>query len=316
MVITIFHFIHYNRDVANVSLHGFHPRYLHLLVHLPFLFGPMLLTSTVMSVVKRPFSFFSSPLHWKTPHGWLGVSVLSGLLSLSWIPHQEPRFLLPLYPLLLLLCRPHPSLRRKYSFIVMSVLIMVSLSGHQAGLIPCLLKLNDLPWLPLLVTWHTYMVPHFLLPLMPTTTTTTTTSSWTSSRPPPSIQPMTLINLGSPPFPSSFPSPGNGTSHPPSFLHAFMKDPTHVPAFYFLAPFLPSTFPFSSSLSSSLSSMDPTVSSIPTDPKWYPEKVCTAYSISLDTPNVNEKHGYGVRLPFTTHVHLYRITQLNDSTQL
>lgn len=63
----------YNMDSANLALHGLHPRYLHALVNLPMLLGPVLVLRL------RPSARWLVPL---------------ALLSLA--PHQEPRFLLPL----------------------------------------------------------------------------------------------------------------------------------------------------------------------------------------------------------------------------
>lgn len=63
----------YNLDSSNLALHGLHPRYLHALVNLPLLLGPVLVLRL------RPSAQWLVPL---------------ALLSLA--PHQEPRFLLPL----------------------------------------------------------------------------------------------------------------------------------------------------------------------------------------------------------------------------
>lgn len=74
----------YNLDESNLSNHGIHSRYTHLLVNLPQILGPLLI-------------FFISPQQKITlPY----LSAISGLVFLSIFRHQELRFLIPLAPLL------------------------------------------------------------------------------------------------------------------------------------------------------------------------------------------------------------------------
>ena len=104
------------------------------------------------------------------------ISGISGLLILSTIPHQEPRFLLPIIPLLLSSIRLPFSARLNRIFTVSWVLfnvIMGLLMGryHQAGVVPMQLHLSqDLPALthPLtaptqILWWKTYSPPVWLL---------------------------------------------------------------------------------------------------------------------------------------------------------
>ncbi|KAL6071018.1 Mannosyltransferase [Balamuthia mandrillaris] len=115
----------YNARPENLAQHGLHPNYLHAVVNMPMLFGPMLLlllisvkhysilpvffsTSELSSKAsKRPGSKDSgtvSQLHQQSGSGnGAGLLVvvmwgclLSGLGFLSLAPHQEPRFLVPL----------------------------------------------------------------------------------------------------------------------------------------------------------------------------------------------------------------------------
>jgi phosphatidylinositol glycan class Z len=72
-VVTPWNALAYNSVTENVAAHGLHPRYLHALVNLPLLLGPIVVSHL------RPSPYWIFPLV---------------LLSIS--PHQEPRFLLPL----------------------------------------------------------------------------------------------------------------------------------------------------------------------------------------------------------------------------
>ena len=105
----------YNMKSENLAKHGLHPRYLHLVVNLPMLCGPLalyiyyhgawnllgsnsamdkrLIKSTRKTIYQ--YQFFDI-------NRLLVSCVCSGLGILSLAPHQEPRFLLPLvFPVLL-----------------------------------------------------------------------------------------------------------------------------------------------------------------------------------------------------------------------
>ena len=105
----------YNMKSENLAKHGLHPRYLHLVVNLPMLCGPLalyiyyhgarnLLRSNsavdkrwVKSTRKTIYQYQSFDIN-----TLLVSCVCSGLGILSLAPHQEPRFLLPLvFPVLL-----------------------------------------------------------------------------------------------------------------------------------------------------------------------------------------------------------------------
>lgn len=76
----------YNSKIENLSNHGIHPYYTHLLVNLPQIFGPGLLF--IISNFKNQY--------WRTTPF---LAVVSGVSVLSFIPHQELRFLIPIVPL-------------------------------------------------------------------------------------------------------------------------------------------------------------------------------------------------------------------------
>jgi phosphatidylinositol glycan class Z len=156
-VLAPYNAIVYNISSKNLAEHGLHPRYQHLLVNLPLLLGP------AVALLWRPiYSLIIRRLY--TP---LTASALSGLLALSVLPHQEPRFLLPIVPLLLSSIRlPYaPSWRRAF-IITWTVfnLTMGMLMGafHQAGVVPMQLHLGNEAALPLgsrALWWRTYSPP-------------------------------------------------------------------------------------------------------------------------------------------------------------
>jgi phosphatidylinositol glycan class Z len=89
----------YNMDQSNLAKHGLHPRFLHALVNLPLLFGPLYLCLLVslMRLLRRQTARSAERL-------LLAGCVLLPLLLLSAAPHQEPRFLVPLAVPLCLFC--------------------------------------------------------------------------------------------------------------------------------------------------------------------------------------------------------------------
>lgn len=156
LVITPLNNFLYNSDTKNLAQHGIHPRYTHILVNLPQLVGPALI----------PFIFRN---HHKTSIPYL--SVISGLVTLSIIPHQELRFLAPLVPLICI-CIDFTNFETPQSvewiirswcvFNLVFGIIMGSL--HQRGVITALehLKSSNLTnttqfW------WKTYSPPTWLL---------------------------------------------------------------------------------------------------------------------------------------------------------
>ncbi|RCK54851.1 GPI mannosyltransferase 4 [Candida viswanathii] len=141
----------YNTNYVNLSQHGIHPYYTHILINLPQILGPGLL-------------FFTSTFyHRTTPF----ISVLSGLIFLSLVPHQELRFLVPIIPLAcscfdftLKWIRPW-MLYLWYVFnLAMCVLMGVF---HQGGVIPALDFLRQQDQESVQVWWRTYSPPSWIL---------------------------------------------------------------------------------------------------------------------------------------------------------
>ena len=117
----------YNASTSNLAIHGLHPWYQHLVASLPILLGPALLL--LSSTIKN--SRLELP----------EISAVTGTIFLSAIPHQEPRFLLPVVPLILSSIRLPRSRRHRRTWlaawagfnIILGVLMGIY---HQGGVIP------------------------------------------------------------------------------------------------------------------------------------------------------------------------------------
>ena len=102
-----YNFIMYNAVPGNVAAHGSHPRYTHLLLNLPLLYGPLALIFLV-GTLSWLLDLFCLP--WLRKPGVRTVFALTltasvvPLVVLSLIQHQEPRFLIPLLPCIVLMC--------------------------------------------------------------------------------------------------------------------------------------------------------------------------------------------------------------------
>jgi GPI mannosyltransferase 4 len=87
----------YNMDPSNLAKHGTHPRWLHALVNAPMLFGPVYLVA-LAACWSRVREAREQGL--RTPEAWVNTALVGvmglSMLGLSWAPHQEARFLVPL----------------------------------------------------------------------------------------------------------------------------------------------------------------------------------------------------------------------------
>ena len=173
--ITPLNLLLYNASSSNLSTHGLHPWYQHILINFPQLLGPALFL--------LPHTLLNSPTSLPT------FSILSSLVILSLIPHQEARFLLPLAPLTLSILQiPHSTRHTRY-FLAAWVLfntLFATLMGtfHQGGVIPAQIWLgtryqqqSPSPAQPLsqIFWWKTYPPPIYLLGKTNNTANVTTT---------------------------------------------------------------------------------------------------------------------------------------------
>ncbi|XP_043242917.1 GPI mannosyltransferase 4-like isoform X1 [Amphibalanus amphitrite] len=180
VVLTPFNFIVYNVKSANLASHGDHWCLTHTLVNVPLLFGSLgviALGSFVLHLKSFARHLLNLDLHVTTSSAFLSASFLLPLVLLSWFPHQEPRFLLPLLvPVVLLfadrLDASPGRWRNTRRFLVLAYYCWnaacVLLFGfvHQGGVTPALAALQRA--LPAaggatVVFSHTYMPPQSLL---------------------------------------------------------------------------------------------------------------------------------------------------------
>ncbi|CAG8433436.1 1778_t:CDS:10 [Diversispora eburnea] len=134
--------IAYNINSDNLAEHGIHPRYLHIL-NFVLLFGPLVLLT--MKDLNASFTYmrFKAKSKYKTVIIYSG---LCGLLLLSIIPHQEPRFLLPLFvPVIIVPSDRLQKIPRLFwvAWAIFNLICAVFYGGlHQAGIIPIIQKLQ------------------------------------------------------------------------------------------------------------------------------------------------------------------------------
>ena len=134
-------FIQYNLHAGNLAEHGLHPWYTHFLVNFPLLLGPLaLLFYWDLAVLLRHCrqKHFTDVLY--------GIVVLP-VLSLSFFPHQEARFLLPVLPVAVV-CAARNSLAKWKSFKTVTLLFNILAFGlfgwlHQGGIVPALSALQN-----------------------------------------------------------------------------------------------------------------------------------------------------------------------------
>ena len=145
----------YNASTENLSHHGLHPRYQHFVASLPLLIGPAL-----------PL-LFNSPRTNSLPF----ISAVSGTVFLSLIPHQEPRFLLPIIPLVLSSVQLPRTKNLTQTFLAAWVIFNIFLGAlmgiyHQGGVVPAQIwlgKQGESLGLEEVLWWRTYSPPVWLL---------------------------------------------------------------------------------------------------------------------------------------------------------
>jgi len=172
LTVTPLNFVLYNTQLDNLADHGIHPRFTHFVVNMPLLFS-------VLSI-----SFFYDVFWWWMMavglRSWKLVSMyrrnlmlvmccLVPVILLSLFPHQEPRFLIPLLPILAAKYARQITSERLVAFFW----IVANISGclfygclHQGGVVPCLGHLQETQLTSVdrhVIFWHTYTAPQHLL---------------------------------------------------------------------------------------------------------------------------------------------------------
>ena len=147
----------YNTQSSNLATHGLHPHYQHLVASIPLLLGP--------AVILLPLSLSLKIL----PRLPL-LSAFSGILFLSCIPHQEPRFLLPAVPLILTSLHVPRSKSLSQYWLASWILFNAALGSlmgtyHQGGVVPAQIWLGGARThgIAEVLWWRTYSPPIWLL---------------------------------------------------------------------------------------------------------------------------------------------------------
>ncbi|KAF8245133.1 hypothetical protein K440DRAFT_604202 [Wilcoxina mikolae CBS 423.85] len=155
-VITPLNNLLYNSNTSNLALHGLHPWWTHLFVNIPQLLGPFVLLHPLKPLFVPTARLTTTPV----------LAALGGIFTLSILPHQEARFLLPVVPLLLA-SATLPLGRLRNVFITLWVLFN-TVAGiffgmyHQAGVVPAQVFLSTTNATDV-VYWKTYGPPTWLL---------------------------------------------------------------------------------------------------------------------------------------------------------
>lgn len=109
LVLTPFNFASYNLQTKNLENHGLHPRWMHAVVNMPMLFTvlvPFILVDffrDYRTLDEEPPESSLISVQPKRMQVVLQCSLGFSLIAFSVIPHQEPRFLLPLVPIMFVL---------------------------------------------------------------------------------------------------------------------------------------------------------------------------------------------------------------------
>ena len=188
IVLTPWNFIKYN--TLQSHSHGHHPFFIHFLVNIPLLFGPLAflfyfkLTSLLLGRIcgSNQFETYKNVPDMENKKQYklfLMLCIFVPVLILSFIPHQEPRFIMPvLLPMVMLFSSEVVDL--KYSSTIFMSWSIWNVIGyiffgilHQGGVLPSLLHLNKVInqkvesstqlYCHHVVYFHTYMPPTHLL---------------------------------------------------------------------------------------------------------------------------------------------------------
>ncbi|KAF9947597.1 hypothetical protein BGZ72_010430 [Mortierella alpina] len=139
LTLTMWNNLRYNLDEKNLAEHGLHPRFFHLFLNFPVLFGNLALIAVATLVQKCRAGEWSSQSRLVTALSYSGIF---GIGVLSSMPHQEARFLTPLIlPLIVSLSGRISKLGRKFwPLWLLGNGIMALVLGlfHQSGLVPAM----------------------------------------------------------------------------------------------------------------------------------------------------------------------------------
>ncbi len=158
LVITPLRFIKYNSAEETLSEHGLHPWYHYIAVHWPLMITPVLALAAFWPP-KREGQGSSVRFT-----AWSAIVIATAILSS--VGHKEPRFILPCFPLAIVLAANRlRSWRTILLFWVSYQAILFGFWGfaHQGGLLPFLrsLKPAEANEVSVNIFYKTYMPPRF-----------------------------------------------------------------------------------------------------------------------------------------------------------
>ncbi|OBA13529.1 uncharacterized protein OGAPODRAFT_14634 [Ogataea polymorpha] len=150
-IITPLNNLLYNSKISNLAQHGLHPYYQHVLVNYPTMFGPLI--------------FLVFPFTTKNIKSTSFLTVASGMIVLSLVPHQELRFLIPMVPLWASCVDISRSTIKKVLLMLwipfnLGMLVFMG-KLHQGGVIPAMQELQHHSGN--FVFWRTYKPPTWFL---------------------------------------------------------------------------------------------------------------------------------------------------------
>lgn len=145
-ILTPYYFIRYNTNTDNLSKYGLHSPYMHMLINVPFAFNllGMMFYGKLINLMTGPGVYrliFSA----HRIYALMLLSVLTSTIVLSFIPHQEFRFLMPLIvPLVYAFAYNIYASSRWLGVWLLSNLLLIYFytSVHQAGVIRASLDLD------------------------------------------------------------------------------------------------------------------------------------------------------------------------------
>lgn len=147
-ILTPYNFIRYNTNVNNLAKYGLHAPYIHMLVNIPFAFnilGLMFYAKLITLMVGAGVYRLIFSTH--RVYALMILSTLTSTILLSFIPHQEFRFLLPLIvPLTYAFAfNVYTSNRWLSVWLSFNLLILIFYSSiHQSGVTKATLTLDPL----------------------------------------------------------------------------------------------------------------------------------------------------------------------------
>lgn len=170
IILTPVNFIFYNLNPSNLSSHGLHSRWLHIAINIPLLFSVYGLFMLFCLVKRCGYLLYRLSMNFEM---LLLLSFLTPLVLLSVIPHQEPRFIIPLIIPLSLLYGKQPLKSYLTNKFCIYIWISSNLCGllfygfiHQAGVYLSINHLNNIiENNNAIVFYKTYMPPRYLLSL-------------------------------------------------------------------------------------------------------------------------------------------------------